>query len=53
MLFAHYPDGVIVEDARRAVQRAQQRFDTVLAAPPPEPDSAELIEQLADQLDPA
>lgn len=50
MLFAHYPGGVVVEDERRAVQCAQQRFDAVLAAALPEPDSAELIEQLVDLL---
>jgi hypothetical protein len=53
LLFMHYPGGVVVEEELRVLQRAQQRFDAVLAAALPEPHSAELIEQLADVLYPA
>jgi hypothetical protein len=52
MLFAHYPGGVVAEHERHVVEQARQRWDAVLAAALPETDSAEVIEQLADQLYP-
>jgi hypothetical protein len=51
-LFAHYPGGVVAEREPHVVQQARQRWDAVLAAALPTADSAEVIEQLADQLYP-
>lgn len=51
-LYAHYPGGVVEDQEPRVVERAQQRFNAVLAAALPVADSMEFIEQLADQLYP-
>jgi hypothetical protein len=52
MMFARHPGGVVAEYEPRVVAQAQRRFDAVLAAALPEPDSAQFIEQLATELYP-
>jgi hypothetical protein len=52
MVFAHYPGGVLAEYEPRVVAQAQRRFDAVLAAALPEPDTTQFIEQLATELYP-
>jgi hypothetical protein len=52
MVFARYPGGVVAEFEPGVVAQAQRRFDAVLAAALPEPDSAQFIEQLAIELCP-
>jgi len=42
----------VAEFEPRVVAQAQRRFDAVLAAALPEPDSAQFIEQLATELYP-
>jgi Domain of unknown function (DUF5753) len=52
MVFARYPGGVVAEVEPRVVTQAQRRFDAVLAAALPEPDSTQFIEQLTTELYP-
>jgi Domain of unknown function (DUF5753) len=51
-MFAQYPGGVVAEDDRRLVQRAQLRFNAVLSAPLPPPDSMDFIDELAQTVYP-
>jgi hypothetical protein len=52
MFFAHYPGGVVIDEEPCIIDHARQRFDALISAALPQPDSVELIEQLTELLYP-